>query len=112
MTVECGRLGAPAVDAAASGFSPVGENARWLLQGEVTTATASRILEESAALPLPAEGVVDCEAVSVIDSTAVALLLALKRRAKAEQRPLAFTNVPQPLMALAGVYGVENLLSS
>jgi phospholipid transport system transporter-binding protein len=112
MSVECGRPGAQAVEAGQSGFLPVADNARWLLQGEVTTATAPRILEESAALPLPAEGVVDCEAVRLIDSTAVAVLLALKRRAKAEQRRLAFTNLPQPLLALASVYGVDNLLSS
>jgi phospholipid transport system transporter-binding protein len=112
MTVACGRPGASGVDAAASGFVPLDANARWMLQGEVTTTTVPRIFEQSATLPLPTTGVVDCDAVDIVDSTAVALLLAIKRRAKAEKRALVFANVPQPLLTLADVYGVASLLTA
>jgi phospholipid transport system transporter-binding protein len=76
----------------------------------VTTETAPRIYEESSALPLPSSGVVDCAGVRLVDSTAVALLMALKRRAKSERKPLAFEHVPTALLALASVYGVADLL--
>jgi ABC-type transporter Mla MlaB component len=112
MTVACGRPGASGIDAASSGFVPLDANARWMLQGEVTTATVARIFEQSATLPLPTSGIVDCDAVDVVDSTAVALLLALKRRAKSEKRAVAFANVPKPLLTLADVYGVADLLTA
>ncbi len=112
MSVACPRGDAAIDESAATGFVPVDANARWMLQGEVTTATAARILNDASALPLPASGVVDCDGVRVVDSTAVALLLALKRRARAEQKPIAFANLPVPLVALASVYGVAELLVS
>jgi phospholipid transport system transporter-binding protein len=110
VSVACGVEGAPPLEAGESGFAPADDNARWLLEGEVTTATASHILAAAAALPLPSSGVIDCDRVRLVDSTAVALLLAVKRRAKSERRRVSFVNVPAPLMALAGVYGVADLL--
>jgi phospholipid transport system transporter-binding protein len=111
MSVTC------SVDAATDehvppGFVAIDDNARWRLQGEVTTSTAARIIGDASTLPLPSSGVVDCDGVRVVDSTAVALLLALKRRARTERKPVAFVNVPAPLMALASVYGVAELLVS
>ncbi len=111
MSVTCANEAA-AADAGSPGFVAVDDNARWLLQGEVTAGTTARIVENAGTLPLPASGVVDCEGVRVVDSTAVALLLALKRRARTENRPIAFVNVPGPLIALASVYGVAELLVS
>lgn len=108
MSVACGQNGAPATDAAASGFVPV--DSRWMLQGEVTTATTPRIFDAASALALPESGIVDCDGVRVVDSTAVALLLAIKRRGNEQKRPISFVNVPVPLMALASVYGVADLL--
>jgi phospholipid transport system transporter-binding protein len=111
MSVACAASGAaPLADDAASGFLPVDGNARWQLQGAVTTDTAAAILQTASALPLPSTGVVECDGIRLVDSTAVALLLALKRRARSEQRTVAFVNVPAPLIALAGVYGVAELL--
>ncbi|NDP43150.1 MAG: STAS domain-containing protein, partial [Aromatoleum sp.] len=49
--------------------------------------------------------------IAVVDSAAVAVLLALKRRAKEAGRPLAFTNLPPPLRALAELYDVESFLA-
>jgi len=38
------------------------------------------------------------------------VLLALKRRAAAEGAPIAFTSVPESLVSLARVYGVDALV--
>ena len=62
------------------------------------------------ALPLPTDGEIDLGDVGAIDSAAVAVLVALKRRATDEGRPLRLANVPAPLAALADLYGVEDLL--
>jgi len=111
MSVTCPNT-APADDEAPTGFVAVDDNARWRLRGEVTAGTTAQIIDDAAALALPSSGVVDCDGVRVVDSTAVALLLALRRRARTEQKPIAFVNVPAPLMALASVYGVAELLVS
>ena len=50
---------------------------------------------------LPADGEVDLEDMGAIDSSAVAVLLALKRRAEDEGKPLRFVHVPAALVALA-----------
>ena len=50
--------------------------------------------------------------IGAIDSSAVAVLLALKRRADEEGKPLRFAHVPAALAALAEVYGVEAILGA
>ena len=57
-------------------------------------ANAGAVLAAANALPLPASGEVDLAGVGAVDSASVAVLLALKRRANDEGRPLAFVNVP------------------
>jgi ABC-type transporter Mla MlaB component len=42
----------------------------------------------------------------------VALLLAWKRRASAEGKPLTFAHLPPSLASLAQLYGVEELLAA
>ena len=95
----------------AAGFEAGADGARWTYSGALTLAEAGSVLEAARALPLPVSGTVDCGGIGAVDSAAVALLLALKRRAAAENRPLSFANVPAALTALAGLYGVEELLA-
>ena len=45
-------------------------------------------------------------------SPGVAVLLALRRRAADEGKPLFFTHVPASLSALADLYSVEDLLAA
>jgi phospholipid transport system transporter-binding protein len=45
------------------------------------------------------------------DSAGLAVLLALKRRAQAEGRRVAFERMPPVLASLATVYGIEDLLA-
>ncbi len=84
---------------------------RWSISGALTFATAADALAAARALPLPASGVVDCRAIGAADSAAVAVLLALKRRAAAEAKPLAFVELPPALALLADLYGVREILA-
>ena len=56
-------------------------------------------------------GEVDLSDMVSVDSSAVAVLLALSRRAQEEGKPLVFTKVPGALQALADLYSVEDLLA-
>ncbi|HVN35435.1 MAG TPA: STAS domain-containing protein [Casimicrobiaceae bacterium] len=95
-----------------AGFSADGAGARWSYSGSLSFANAARVFEAAAALPLPSAGEVDLSGVVAVDSSAVAVLLALSRRALEEGKPLAFTGVPAALRALADLYSVEDLLAA
>jgi phospholipid transport system transporter-binding protein len=84
----------------------------WTFTGSLTFDNAETVYERSAALPLPERGVVDLAGLSHADSAALAVLLALKRRATLENRPLAFEAIPEGVLALARVYGVDPLLEA
>ncbi len=85
-------------------------DARWTCEGALTYANAGAVLAATAALPLPTTGEVDLADIGAVDSTAVAVLIALKRRAAEEGKPLTFVNVPAAITALADLYGVEEIL--
>jgi len=57
-----------------------------------------------------AAGVVDLSSVGRVDSTAVALLLELTRRARSAGKPLRFTNVPASLLTLTDFFGITELV--
>ena len=95
-----------------AGFAPDHQGARWSYVGSLTFANAGPVLAATSALALPTDGEIDLENVGTIDSSAVAVLLALKRRAEEEGKPLRFARVPAPLLALAEVYGVESILAA
>jgi phospholipid transport system transporter-binding protein len=88
------------------------EDERWLPTGPLTMDSVATVLAASAEAPLPATGVIDLERVEAVDSAGVALLLAWKRRAAAEGKPLAFAHLPASLASLAQLYGVEELLAT
>ena len=85
---------------------------RWALSGPLTMDSVAHLLEASKSLALPQAGVVDLEHVDRVDSAGVSLLLALKRRATAEGKPLQFAGVPPSMTSLALLYGVEEMLTS
>ena len=86
----------------------VADGDRWRFAGALTFDDASTVLASAGALPLPPSGIVDLTDLAQADSSALAVLLALRRRALAEgHRALAFTGVPPTLDALARVYGIE-----
>lgn len=93
-------------------FVPAGDGARWTYAGALTHANAGAVLAASAAVPLPATGEVDLAGMGAVDSAAVAVLLALKRRASDEGRPLRFVGIPPALASLAELYGVEEIVAA
>ena len=95
-----------------SGFAPDEDGARWTYAGELTSTNAGPVLAAAAALNLPGNGEVDLTDVVGIDSAAVAVLLALKRRAAGEGRPLRFVGIPAALASLAELYGVKEILGA
>jgi phospholipid transport system transporter-binding protein len=97
---------------AGTGFVPEAGGARWKFVGPLTFADASDVFAAAEAMTLPTGGEVDLAGVSAVDSSAVAVLLGLKRRAADEGRSLAFTHMPEALTQLADLYGVEEMLAT
>ncbi len=85
---------------------------RWALSGPLTMDTVAHLLGASSALAMPQAGTIDFGHVDRVDSAAVALLLAWKRRAAVEGASLRFSSVPKSLLSLAQLYGVEEILTS
>ncbi|MDB5824530.1 MAG: anti-anti-sigma regulatory factor [Herminiimonas sp.] len=52
----------------------------------------------------------DMEQLNVVDSSAVATLVAWKRAAREKGAELRFINLPADLLSLAGLYGVTELI--
>jgi phospholipid transport system transporter-binding protein len=93
-------------------FAASDDGARWSFSGALTIDVAAQVLADSEALPLPSSGVVDFSGLSQADSAALAVIIALKRRAKAEGRSLALAALPDTLTSLAVVYGIEALVDA
>lgn len=93
-----------------SGFAASDDGARWIYAGALTFENAEGVLEAARSLPLPSSGVADLAGLAHADSAALAVLLALKRRADAEGAGLAYASVPETVVSLARVYGVDALV--
>ncbi|MDQ2916339.1 MAG: STAS domain-containing protein [Pseudomonadota bacterium] len=99
----------PTSDAPAVGGFTTSEKG-WCYAGTLTFDDAADVFAASKAMPLPANGIVDFSAMLHADSAALAIIIALKRRATAEGRALSATGLPSTLRSLAVVYGVDHLL--
>lgn len=79
-----------------------------LLQGDLVLDQATRLLAEGEAAIKAGARAFDLAGVGQVDSSALSLLLSLRRRAGAED--LRFDNVPDSLISLARLYGISDLL--
>jgi phospholipid transport system transporter-binding protein len=86
---------------------------RFAMQGPITFANARRArndglraLRDSGASDLE----VDCAGITQSDSAGLAVMLDWMAIMKREGRPLRFANLPQSLLAVASISGVEELL--
>jgi phospholipid transport system transporter-binding protein len=95
----------------ARGFEAAADDSGWSYEGPLTFGEAGRVLTAAHALPLPRNGRVDLDRLGAFDSAAVAVLVALARRAEREGRALRFEGLPGGLRALATLYGVEEILA-
>ena len=96
---------------AVRGFEAAADGAGWSYEGPLTFSEAGRVLIAAHALPLPRDGRIDLDRLGAFDSAAVAVLVALARRAAGEGRTLRFEGLPRGLRALATLYGVEEILA-
>jgi phospholipid transport system transporter-binding protein len=96
--------------APASGFAAAADGERWTYAGTLTFENAEAVLEAANALPLPTRGVADLGGLVHVDSAALAVMLALRRRAEGDGTEIAFESVPDTLVSLARVYGVDALV--
>ena len=96
-----------AVAAPTGGFTA--DDDGWRYDGALTLENAAAVMEACQALPFPASGRVDLAGLGHADSAALAVIMALRRRAHAEGRTLALTGLPPGIVSLAAVYGVEDL---
>lgn len=83
---------------------------RMMVQGHVTMDTVPAIFEQGLRHLNSEDLLVDCSQIETLDSAAVSMLLAWERAAQRGQRSLQIINVPENLLSLARLYGVEDLL--
>ena len=102
----------PLSSATAGAFTTADDGRKWVFAGALTMDTAAQVLEGANASPLPSTGIVDFAGLLQADSAALAVMVALKRRAAAERHPLTLAGVPDSLMSLAVVYGIEGLVAA
>lgn len=83
----------------------------WKLRGNLVVDKADAVLAESNTLSMDDTAlVVDFAEVNTVDTTALALVLAWKRRAKKEFSEISFINLPGNLISLASLYGVQDII--
>jgi phospholipid transport system transporter-binding protein len=83
---------------------------RMVVGGPVTLANVASVLDEGRRHIEEGVRQVDLSEVTEMDSSLLAALLAWLRDAKAKQRELSFTNLPEALRTIARLYGVDGLL--
>lgn len=93
-------------------FRRTPDGARWIAEGELTFASTAAAFAQTQKLRLPTSGVVACDGVTAADSAAIALLLALERRAARARVTLSFVGAPAVLRKLADLYDVEGILGA
>jgi phospholipid transport system transporter-binding protein len=87
------------------------EGDRMVVSGPVTLAGVAALLEQGREQVRNGARVVDLGGVTELDSSALAMLLAWLRDARAGDRELAFVALPEGLVAIARLYGVDGLLA-
>ncbi len=95
----------------AAGFTVDADGAVWRYTGTLTFDNAAAVYAASRNLPLPTSGVVDLAQATHVDSSALAVVLGIMRRASAEGVKLALANVPAASVVLANVYDVAELFT-
>ncbi|RZT32441.1 STAS domain-containing protein [Cupriavidus agavae] len=76
----------------------------------LTNRNAAAVLRDGLSHVRQGDVTVDCSALTQVDSSAVAVLLAWQRAAAQRGQSLALHGVPPQLQSLASLYGVDGLL--
>ncbi|MCA3185526.1 MULTISPECIES: STAS domain-containing protein [unclassified Cupriavidus] len=80
------------------------------LGSSLTNRNAATVLRDGLSRVQQGDVTVDCSALSQVDSSAVAVLLAWQRAAAQRGQSLAIAGASPQLRSLASLYGVEGLL--
>jgi phospholipid transport system transporter-binding protein len=88
------------------------DSSRFAIGATLTHASASSALAAGLARIDAGATTVDCAQLTQFDSSALAVLLAWRRAAKARGRALGILNVPSGLASLAQVYGIDSLFAA
>ena len=84
----------------------------FIVSGPVTIATASSVIEATRSQwPDTGDTIVDFSGVTEADSAALALMFKWQRDAERKGRKVICRNIPANVLALARLYGVEELVS-
>jgi phospholipid transport system transporter-binding protein len=88
-------------------------NDGFLLSGAVTITTAGQIID-AARDHWPASGasIIDFSGVTEADSAALALIFKWQRDSGRKERKIRCVNIPPNVVALARLYGVEELITA
>jgi phospholipid transport system transporter-binding protein len=84
---------------------------RLALSGPITIETYRAVRDAAAPYVGKADIVIDWSAVSEVDSSAIALLLAWQRDSARLKAAVQSTEVPQSLIALADLYSLTDLIA-
>jgi phospholipid transport system transporter-binding protein len=86
------------------------EGDRMVVSGAITLGSVAGLLEQGRAQIQEGARTVDLGAVTELDSSALAMLVAWLRDARARGQELSFVGMPEGLSAIARLYGVSELL--
>ena len=86
------------------------EGERMLVDGPVTLANVTQVLEDGYAAIRAGANAVDLKGITELDSSLLAMLLAWLREAARAGRTLRVDNLPGGLITIAQLYGVDELL--
>ena len=86
------------------------EGERMLVDGPVTLANVTQVLEDGYAAIRAGASAVDLKGITELDSSLLAMLLAWLREAAQAGRTLRVDNLPGGLITIAQLYGVDELL--
>ena len=86
------------------------EGERMLVDGPVTLANVTQVLEDGYAAIRAGANAVDLKGITELDSSLLAMLLAWLREAAQAGRTLQVDNLPGGLITIAQLYGVDELL--
>jgi phospholipid transport system transporter-binding protein len=86
------------------------DGTRAVVSGPATLANVRALLEEGRAQLNAGVHTIDLGGVTALDSSLLAVLLAWRREARAAKVELAVEGLPEGLVTIARLYGVEELL--
>lgn len=80
------------------------------LEGDLTLAHAARALGQCKGAVQRGVRAIDLSRVGHMDSSAISLILSLRRFAQAQGLPIEIRSIPESLLSLAKLYGVDDHL--